>query len=398
MSCRKCQKEIPAMAAFCPWCGSKQASRVTRRTRANGAGSAYKRGKSWTAVYVYSWSTNEKLTLGGFATKKEALEYIPVLKAAAPIQPDSHRRELLTRCKAAGAVPAALRLVETFGKALPEATLTFKQVYDLWQPWYEPRIGASTQQGYAAAILHYKDIWHATFAELSTEDLQQCVDECERGRRTKENMKCLAVLMYKFAASRKIAEHNYAQYVYCGKGDMKTRPSFTPDQVELIRRAMGKIPYAEYVYCMIYTGFRPNEMLSLPKEAYHGEYLVGGFKTDAGTDRIIPISPKIMPIIEKLIQTPGPYIFPRDNGLLMTDDYFRAKVFYPLLDSLNIQRVSNEPVIKPYSCRHTFADLMKNVTGSDTDKAALMGHADASMTKYYQSADYTSLKQITDRI
>lgn len=41
---------------------------------------------------------------------------------------------------------------------------------------------------------------------------------------------------------------------------------------------------------------------------------------------------------------------------------------------------------------------MKNVAGSDTDKAALMGHADASMTKYYQSADYESLKAITDAI
>ena len=50
------------------------------------------------------------------------------------------------------------------------------------------------------------------------------------------------------------------------------------------------------------------------------------------------------------------------------------------------------------SCRHTFADLMKNVQGSDTDKAALMGHTSFNMTKYYQSADMKSLKAITDRI
>ena len=40
--------------------------------------------------------------------------------------------------------------------------------------------------------------------------------------------------------------------------------------------------------------------------------------------------------------------------------------------------------------------LLKNVKGSDTDKAALIGHSDASMTKYYQSADYESLRAIID--
>lgn len=66
--------------------------------------------------------------------------------------------------------------------------------------------------------------------------------------------------------------------------------------------------------------------------------------------------------------------------------------FVPLMKKLGIEgKVS-------YSCRHTFADLLKKVYGSDTDKAELIGHADASMTKYYQSADYASMKAITDEL
>ena len=45
-----------------------------------------------------------------------------------------------------------------------------------------------------------------------------------------------------------------------------------------------------------------------------------------------------------------------------------------------------------------FADLLKKVYGSDTDKAELIGHADASMTKYYQSADFESMQKITDAL
>ena len=76
----------------------------------------------------------------------------------------------------------------------------------------------------------------------------------------------------------------------------------------------------------------------------------------------------------------------------MNDKMFRDVAFNPLMEAIGIKgRV-------PYSCRHTFANLMKNVKGSDTDKAALIGHADASMTKYYQSPDYDSLRNITDNL
>ena len=76
----------------------------------------------------------------------------------------------------------------------------------------------------------------------------------------------------------------------------------------------------------------------------------------------------------------------------MTDNYFRKFCFDPLMERPGIvDRVT-------YSCRHTFANLLKAVRGSDTDKAALMGHADASMTKYYQEADLSSLKEITDAL
>lgn len=98
-----------------------------------------------------------------------------------------------------------------------------------------------------------------------------------------------------------------------------------------------------------------------------------------------------MPIIEEQLKTPGEYLFPCYNGTQMTVNHFQ-KVFRGIMDALGIEGMV------PYSCRHTFSNLLKNVKGSDTDKASLMGHADASMTKYYQSADYKSLKAITDKI
>jgi integrase len=135
-------------------------------------------------------------------------------------------------------------------------------------------------------------------------------------------------------------------------------------------------------------------MLSLKKDAYDKAHnaLIGGFKTEAGKDRIVPINAKIAPILAQRMASDSEYIFPRSDGSLMDDEHFRKYCFNPLMETLGItDRV-------PYSCRHTFANLLKNVKGSDTDKAALIGHSDASMTKYYQSADYESLQAIIDSL
>ena len=52
----------------------------------------------------------------------------------------------------------------------------------------------------------------------------------------------------------------------------------------------------------------------------------------------------------------------------------------------------------PYSCRHTFSNMLANVAGADKDKAALIGHEDYTTTKkMYQSAEIENLLRITNQ-
>jgi len=383
MICRKCKKEIPESSLFCNHCGAKQATATKRksRRRANGEGSVYqlKNGK-WACSYVAGWILDDKgiarpvrRKKQGFTSKAEASAYIPSLKANIANQADLN--------------------------------ITFQALYLRFIEQHEQKVSASTINCYKSAYKHYKDIWHIRFLDLGVEDLQNCVDECTAGRRTKELMKALGTLLYKYADSRKLNTTNYAQYIYVGSEHKGTHPSFTTEQVELIRKAVGKVPGADYVYCMIYTGYRPNEMLQLTRDSYHKEgdieYLIGGFKTEAGTNRPVTISPKIRPIILPLIMSANPYIFPRDDGKQMDDKWFREKIFYPVLSALNIQRIpdaEHPAYYVPYSCRHTFANLIKAVKGNEKDKSSLMGHSDPQMTRYYQDSKLPELKAITDSL
>ena len=385
MLCRKCNGIIPDGSSFCNLCGAKQQLAATprkTRKRANGEGSVYKdknTGK-WIAAYVegYVLDNNGKAKpvrriKKGFLSKAEAMAYIPKLKEGVVVKTDQN--------------------------------ITFQGLYNRFAEQHEERVSKSTMDCYKAAFKHYKDLWHIRFLDLGIDDLQNCVDECPAGRRTKENMKALGTLLYKFADSRKLSTPNYAQYIYVGADQKGTRPSFSLEQVEQIRAAIGRVPGADLVYCMIYTGYRPNEMLSLTRESYHKdgeiEYLVGGFKSEAGTNRSVTISPKIRSIILPKIMAANPYIFHRPDGKRMDDRWFREEIFYPVLAAIGIQAIPDKdhPAhFVPYSCRHTFSNLIKAVKGNEKDKSSLMGHTDPKMTQQYQDSKLPELKAITDAI
>jgi integrase len=383
MECRKCKKEIPENSVFCNHCGAKQElAKKTRktRTRGNGEGTVYQRGKTWTACLIVGWWVDDKLVAhpqrrykGGFKTKKEALEYIPTLRKGGN----------------------------------PDADITFQSLYRRWFDDHEGKVGESTMKGYSAAYNHFKPVWGLKFREVTTDDMQECLNNDGKGRRTKELMKALASCMFKYAAARQIVTHNYAKYLYVGNEKKGTHPAFSMAQVEQIRQAAAAgDTRAVYTYCLIYLGFRPNEMLSLTRDAFHkdgdAEYLIGGGKTEAGTDRTVPISPKIRQYLYGLLLKANPYIFPREDGKLMDDKWFRDRWFYPLLADLAIQPMPDKEhpaSLVPYSCRHTFANLLKNVEGADKDKASLIGHTDYAFTQQrYQSAELENLLGIVNKI
>lgn len=74
----------------------------------------------------------------------------------------------------------------------------------------------STERIYKAAIKHYQEIGGVSFGEVQIDDLQECSGECPGGRQTKDNMRTVIGLMYKYALPRGVVTHkiNLADYLY----------------------------------------------------------------------------------------------------------------------------------------------------------------------------------------
>lgn len=369
---------------------AKKKSRA--KVRGNGMGCAYQRPgeKTWTVEVVTGWRypngdiTKPKRPVrkkkGGFSSKKDALAYADTLRKS----------------------------------GTKRVRKTMEEVYLAWKNFYVSRIGASTMEGYKYAYNHFKPL-HGTYMDLiSANDLQQCMDNCKSGKRTHENMKCIAGLLWKYAIDENIIDRNITSNLYTGSGRSIQRESLSEHEEAVIHAAISTERYADYVYCLINLGYRPGEFLELKKDMLFCAplkiddttvdvwYLVNGKKTDAGRDRIVIVPDDILEIILSRIYIPGTdYIFPQYQFTRgkkqkfigfkkMTDAYFRVEIFKPMMERLGIAYGK-----VPYSARHSFADKLKKAPGSDKDKASLIGHSDYLFTQdKYQSSHLLDLYDI----
>lgn len=370
------------------------------KSRGNGQGCAYQRPgeKTWTVEVVTGWRypngdiTKPKRPVrkkkGGFATKKAALDYVSELQ----------------------------------GNKNKRVRMTLEEVYLAWKPSYEGRVDPSTMACYVSAYKHFSAVHGTYMDEITPEQLQACMDACKAGKRTHQNMRTTAGLLWKYAIDKNIVNRNITENLYTGKGKSVQREPLTLMEEQTVFYAIGTERYAEYVYCLCFLGYRPGEFLELKKSQLFCAnladspdadpiivwYFVNGKKTEAGRDRIIVVPEKILPYIIERTFIPGTdlmfpqYVFTRkskENPVQkltrfkqMTDAYFREDVFKPMMARLGIAEGK-----VPYGTRHLYADKLKSADGSDKDKASLIGHSSYRFTQSaYQTSHLADLKKLVD--
>lgn len=355
---------------------------MTVAKRPNGTGNVYKRGNTWTARVVDHWVPSETSatgmkpvwkTKGGFSKKKDAINYCNELYKA-------KRRE--------------------------HPPKEFKQNYDAWVKAYADRVSAKTIEGYASPFKYFEPLHYVKIDQISAVDLQDCIDKCPHGKRTKQLMKVVAGLVFKYAIDDDQISKNNAENLYVGDEETSHYEPLTEEELDRIAES-GEF-YADYIVALCYLGHRPTEFFNFTKSDYYTEnginYIAGGIKTTAGKTRAVTIPDRVQPIIDRRIKVEGTdLLFPRydlDRKGAMTGTfsvmptrYFNKFVWHPMMDRLGIVGKV------PYATRHTYSNKIKAVTGSDKDKAELMGHASYETTKkHYQTTNLTELKAITDQL
>lgn len=381
---KRCNRELQDDFIFCPYCGKNQSSdKPKSRRRTKGTGSIYIRKDSKSKPYAAASSvTGKQVYLGAFATKREAenalkdYEYNPV----------------------------------------NGFNMTLEQLHEKWMKTKAyAKLGDSVKSNYASAYIKLKPLYKRKFRDLRTSDYQYIIDyydnphhEVGAGGKLKyldkngkgtykvtntpkiceglgysalHKVKCLLTTLYTFAMKEDIVNKDYATFIELPEQEETTATRFTEVQLELIKQNVGKVPYMDYIYIMCYVNFRVSEFLELTADRYKVtdsgiHYFIGGKKTDAGKDRIVPIHPKIQQLVQKCIENGGETIFCRmhegsEFGKAMNKDYFLKYCFRPAMQAIGL---GDE--YTPHSCRRTFSTRMSAAGAREEDIIALMGHTD----------------------
>lgn len=101
-------------------------------------------------------------------------------------------------------------------------------------------------------------------------------------------------MLCRFAMENDLIDKNYAEFIKLPKFDKSEKIIFTADQLNILWQHSDD-KRIQVILSMIYMGFRLGEIIILTPDNIHFDngHVIGGIKTEAGTDRVISFPPNI---------------------------------------------------------------------------------------------------------
>lgn len=260
----------------------------------------------------------------------------------------------------------------------PTKNTTLSELFNMWKKTRSyTDLAKSTQEGYNMAFNYMKDYEHKRFADMKQDDFQRCIDNAvDKGKSvsTQNKVKILCNILSVYALINDITYKSYAVKLKTAKAEKTKVEIFSADDIQTLFDN-DDVPLVDTILILIYTGMRISELLTLNKFQVNLNemVIVGGLKTDAGRDRIIPIHPKIQKYIIRHYESCQNKLIEHD-GKPYTSRYYR-KCYYRVLEELSVKKIS------PHKARHTFFTLMSLYCKDSKVIADVGGHTDVHFTE-----------------
>lgn len=274
------------------------------------------------------------------------------------------------------------------------ARITFQEIYNTLVEKEFPELSYKTAKNYKSAYQNCKPLYDQVFRDIRKNHLQSVIDDMESVSMAGVT-KLLIQKMYKYAIENDIVTTNYAQYIKLPKKQTSTKKNpFTRDEINFIWDNIDKIRNADIVLILLYTGMRVSELLEIEKDNVHLEerYMVGGLKTEAGKNRIIPIHKRILPLIEKRMeQSKSKYLITNKSGSLLSYDNFRKYYMRDFLADTKVEHTIHDT-------RHTFISEMDRLRIDNLIIKRIVGHSDKDVTEHYTHKNLDDLLEAIDKL
>lgn len=274
-------------------------------------------------------------------------------------------------------------------KAQADKKPIFSEIYNLFLEDLSKRptpLSKSSMDGYRSAYDKFEPLHAMVFEKITVTDYENIAKKyAEMSHSTIKSMKLLVSQLYKTGMRYGYVNYNLADNLMFYALNEKANPhiSFTDDEIEALwANKCDFVP--SLLLILIYTGVRIRELLNMKCEDVHLEdrYMVGGNKTAAGKGRMIPISEKIVPLLD----TRGKYLIKYGGSHLSYD-----KAHSLLKEYMEDKEVKH----KFHDTRHTTLTLLEKAGVDERHIKLIAGHASGDVTDRYI---HISIEQLIEDI
>lgn len=275
--------------------------------------------------------------------------------------------------------------------------ITLREIYGRFLQSKKNSISPNTFESYSNICCHLSPLLDFKVVDIKTAQLQRLFDETavKISTGSLKLMKTITSQIFRYAMKLDIIDKNYCNFVTLPKYKrVLERKIFTEEEIAVLWTNMKEVEYVDVILILIYTGMRINELLKLKKTDVDivNCTLIGGSKTDAGKNRIIPIHSKILPLIKKRMENKTDYLIPNKTQKgSMHYISFRQNIFIPMMEKLGMRHTLHDT-------RHTFATMISDVSDNETAITGIIGHTNINMTKKYTHTNIEKMKKEIEKI
>lgn len=362
IDCPECEQKVSDKALSCPHCGyplvktPKKDSKPSRRMKLpNGFGRITKiRGKNIRKPY------RAMVTIGKDENGR------PIGKL---LKPTAY---FATYAEAYGALTE-------YNKSPYDLSsrITMNDLFEKWYEKYNQTVSAKRAKDIKRCWSYCSSIHHLDVTIVRTRTIRELFDNLDKTYEIKKIIKQILSMMFDYAIEYEYVARNIIKDVTLKTNNDISNPThhpFTEEEFESIRNNLGTDIY-DMIYIQCYTGMRPNELcqIEMNKINLKDWYLIGGFKTEAGKDRKIPIHKNIRGLIQAkynlAIKKGSKYLFPGKGS----EAFSYSRYYKTFRDAI--------PNHKPHDPRKHFVTMAKKAGVDEYAIKLIVGHAIDDITE-----------------
>lgn len=278
--------------------------------------------------------------------------------------------------------------------------ITMKELYERWSEEYFKKYEAdSTYRSITAAWAYCSSVYDMKVSDMRIRHFKGCINDAHAivkgvdkkpSANTKKRMKSLFNLLMDYAVEYEIASRNYArefnidiETIKASSKTKRTHISFTDKEMNILWDNVHLWPYIDMILIQCYSGWRPQELISLEIKNVNLDNwtFIGGSKTDAGINRIVPIHEKIKGFVktryDEAVWSHSKYLFNCTDSDTM---FFTYSKYYDRFINIMKELGLNENH-RPHDARKQFVTMAKRYGMDEYAIKRIVGHAINDITE-----------------